>query len=178
MDHSFIPPWAHSDHFPLCHHHLIDPEVLPPISQVGVSYSFEKPTWIKEALRCIWPYFTRPISTFVFYRIKSSKNIFPSLSSSIWSNSASQSNSSLFPTHWRTSLIFSSLRKRFFFIVFFGFTSSLWKSCKKYQTNICLYRTWPGGICNAVSRVIRTKKKEEIIWNYKCLWVMIRGGQW
>ena len=53
MDHSFIPPWAHSDHFPLCHHHLIDPEVLSPISGVGVSYSFEKPTWIKEALRCI-----------------------------------------------------------------------------------------------------------------------------
>ena len=85
--------------------------------------------------------FHTAISTFVFYRTKSSKNIFPSLSSSIWSNSASQSMSSSFPTHWRTSLIFSSLRKRFFFIVFFGFTSSLWKSCKKYQTNICLYRT-------------------------------------
>ena len=78
---------------------------------------------------------------FCIYRTKSSKNIFPSLSSSNRSNSASQSMSSSFPTHWRTSLIFSSLRKRFFFIVFFGFTSSLWKSCKKYQTNICLYRT-------------------------------------
>ena len=78
---------------------------------------------------------TNPLNyfwTFVFYRTKSSKDIFPSWFSSIWSNSASQSSSSVFPTQWRTSLIFSSLRNLFFLIVFFGFTSSLWKSYKRY----------------------------------------------
>ena len=49
----FIPHKVRPGHFHPCHHRLFDPEVSPPIFQVGVSYSSEKPTWIKEALRCI-----------------------------------------------------------------------------------------------------------------------------